>query len=179
MARPQKIYSEDEKTIIKKACKKCKNIKEQNRLLCLKLRIVKGFSSKYISEIVGYRASFVDEIISIYNKCGLTGIEAKKQGGNHKNLSFEQEKELLDSFSKQAENGKMLEVSDIITAYEKLIGRKVAKSIVYKMLGRHKWRKVMPRSEHPNKASDEEIEAYKKNHSNSARNGKFYHECDK
>lgn len=174
MSRPQKIYSEEEKITIKKAYKKSKNINEQKRLLCLKLRIVKGFSSKYISEIVGYCTTFVDQIISKYNKSGLIGIEAKQQTGNRKNLTFQQEKELLESFSKQAENGKMLEVSDIILAYEKLIGRKVAKSIVYKMLKRHEWRKVMPRSQHPNKASVEEIEAYKKNHSNSTKDGKFY-----
>ena len=174
MGRPQKTYSEEEKVAIKKAYKKCKNIKEQKRLLCLKLRIVKGFSSKYISEIVGYTTTFVNEIISTYIKEGLTGIEAKKQGGNRKNLSFIEEKELLDSFSKQAECGKMLEVSDIIEGYENLIGRKVAKSIVYKMLKRHSWRKVMPRSEHPNKASIDEIDAYKKNHSNSTRDGKYY-----
>ena len=178
MARPQKTYSEEQKKTIKKAYKKCKDIKEQKRLLCLKLRIVKGFSSKYISEIVGYCASFVDEIISTYNKYGLIGIEAKEQGGNHKNLTFEQEKELLDSFAKQAENGKMLEVSDIILGYEELIGRKVAISIVYKMLKRHGWRKIMPRSQHPNKASVEAIDAYKKNHSNSTRDGKYYLICN-
>jgi transposase len=174
MARPQKKYSEEDKIAIKKAYKKCKDTKEQKRLLCLKLRIVKGFSSKYIAQIVGYCSSFVDHIISTYNKQGLTGIDAKKQVGNRKNLTFEQEKELLDSFSKQAENGKVLEVSDIISGYEKLIGREVAKSIVYKMLKRYGWRKVMPRSQHPNKASIQEIDAYKKNHSNSTRDGKFY-----
>lgn len=174
MARPQKTYSEEDKKAIKIAYKKCKNTKEQKRLLCLKLRIVKGFSSKYISEIVGYASTFVNEIISTYNKQGLAGIDAKKQVGNRKNLTFLQEEELLNSFSKQAECGKMLEVSDIIEGYEKLIGRKVAKSIVYKMLKRHGWRKVMPRSEHPNKASIEEIDAYKKNRSNSTRDGKFY-----
>ena len=174
MGKSQKTYSEEEKMAIKKAYKKCKNIKEQKRLLCLKLRIVKGFSSKYISEIVGYTATFISEIISTYIKEGLAGIYAKKQGGNRRNLTFIEERELLDSFSKQAECGKMLEVSDIIVGYEKLIGREVAKSIVYKMLKRHEWRKVMPRSEHPNKASIEAIDAYKKNHSNSARDGKFY-----
>ena len=174
MARPQKIYSEEDKIAIKKALKKCKDTKEQKRLLCLKLRIVKGFSSIYISQIVGYCSSFVDQIISKYNKEGLTGIDAKKQVGNRKNLPLQQEKDLLESFSKQAENGKVLEVSDIISGYEKLVGRSIAKSIVYKMLKRHGWRKVMPRSQHPNKASVEEIDAYKKNHSNSTRDGKFY-----
>ena len=162
MARPQKTYSEEEKNAIKKAYKKSKNTKEQKRLLCLKLRIVKGFSSNEIAQIVGYTSSFVDEIIYTYNKQGLPGIEAKKQGGNRQNLTFDQEKELLDSYTKLAEAGKMLEVSDIIAGYEELIGRKVAKSIVYKMLKRHGWRKIMPRSQHPNKASIDEIDAYKK-----------------
>ncbi len=174
MARPQKTYSEEEKTAIKKAYKKCRNTKEQKRLLCLKLRIVKGFSSNYISQIVGYSSTFVNEIISKYNKQGLPGIEAKKQGGNRQNLSCSQEKELLDSFSKLAEGGRMLEVSDIIAGYEKLVGREIAKSIVYKMLKRHGWRKVMPRSQHPKKGSIEEIEAYKKNHLHSASDGKYY-----
>lgn len=174
MARPQKTYTEEDKTIIKKAYKKCKDVKEQKRLLCLKLRIVKGFSSNYISQIVGYSSPFVDQIVSTYNKEGLTGINAKKQVGNRQNLTFQQEKELLDSFSTQAESGRMLEVNKIISGYEKLINRTVAKSIVYKMLKRHSWRKVMPRSEHPNKASVEEIAAYKKNHSNSSRDGKYY-----
>ena len=39
----------------------------------------------------------------------------------------------------------------------------VAKSTVYNMLYRNNWRKVMPRSKHPKKASDEAIEVYKKN----------------
>ncbi|WP_373844382.1 winged helix-turn-helix domain-containing protein [Clostridium sp.] len=68
----------------------------------------------------------------------------------------------------------MLEVSDIIAAYEKLIGREAAKSIVYKMLKRHGWRKVMPRSQHPKKSTMEEVDAYKKNHSSSTRDGKFH-----
>lgn len=103
-----------------------------------------------------------------YSEEGLTEIDAKKQVGNRMNLTFQQGKDLLDSFSKQAETEKVLEVSNIILGYEKLIGRTVAKSIVYKMLKRHGWRKVMPKSERPNKASVEEIEAYKKNHLNSA-----------
>jgi len=174
MARPQKKYSEKEKKTIKKIYDKCKDIKEQKRLLCLKLRIVKGISSKEISEIVGYSLSFVDQIISKYNKHGLEEIKAKKQIGNRRNLTVKQEKELLNSFSKQAEAGKIVEVSDIIKGYEKLIGRKVAISIVYKMLKRHGWRKLMPRSQHPKKASIEEMDAYKKNHSNSTRDGKYY-----
>ncbi len=174
MARPQRIYSEQEKIEIKRAYKKSKNVKEQKRLLCLKLRIVRGYSSNNIASIVGYSSEFVDHIISNYNRFGLEVIAPKKQGGNHRNLTVEQEKEFLNSFSKLAEEGKMLEVSDIIKSYEELVGKTGVKSVVYKMLARHGWRKVMPRAQHPDKSSVEEIEAYKKNHRKNTRDGKFY-----
>ena len=77
---------------------------------------------------------------------------------------MEQEKELLATFKTEAETGKIVEVKEIIKAYEKLIGRSVVNSVVYKMLKRHGWRKLMPRSQHPKKASVEDVDAYKKNH---------------
>ena len=137
MARNQRKYSDKERNEIKNAYKQSKNVKEKNRLLCLKLRIEKGLSTKEIAEIVDFCESFVSEIISKYTRLGLSGILAKKQGGNHRNLSQEQENELLDFFKKEAEDGKVVEVKEIIEAYEKLIGRSVVSSVVYKMLKRH------------------------------------------
>ncbi len=95
---------------------------------------------------------------------GLLEIKAKKQGGNHRNLTVEEEIEFLAVFVEKAEAGKIVEVSEIIKAYEKLIGRSVGKSVVYRMLHRQGWRKIMPRNKHPQKANDEDVEAYKKNH---------------
>ena len=40
----------------------------------------------------------------------------------------------------------------------------MTRNMIYFLLQRHKWRKVMPQSRHEKKASDEAIEAYKKNH---------------
>lgn len=164
MARPQRKYSEKEKLEIKKAYKESKNVKEKKRLLCLKLRIEKGSSSKEIAEIVDFTESFVKEIISKYTKLGLPGIMAKKQGGNHRNLTVEQEIEFLKVYIEQAEAGKIVEVNEIIKDYEKLIGRPVKKSVVYRMLHRQGWRKIMPRNKHPQKANVDDVEAYKKNH---------------
>jgi transposase len=163
MSRPQKQYSEDQKSEIIKAYKCSRKTKEQKRLLCLKLRVCKGFKTNRIAEIVEYTPTFVDEIISRYNRLGLPDILIKKQTGNRRNLSCEEEKLFLETFYKQAEAGQMLIVSDIQTAYEKLVKKQVPKATVYNMLHRNGWRKVMPRSKHPNKASDEAIEAYKKN----------------
>ena len=40
-------------------------------------------------------------------------------------------------------------ISRVKAAYEQILGRKVPKSTVYRMLARHGWRKVMPRPRHP------------------------------
>ena len=56
----------------------------------------------------------------------------------------------------------MLEVSEIARAYEEKIGKKVSLVMIYLLLKRHNWRKVMPRSKHPKKADEQAIEAYKK-----------------
>ena len=40
-------------------------------------------------------------------------------------------------------------MSRVKAAYEEVLGRKVPKSKVYRMLARHGWRKVMPRPRHP------------------------------
>ena len=78
-------------------------------------------------------------------------------------MTPEEEKEFLEPFMQQALAGGILEVSEIIKEYSNKLEKKVSKSTVYDLLHRNGWRKVMPRSKHPNKASDEAIKAYKKN----------------
>jgi transposase len=49
----------------------------------------------------------------------------------------------------QSEKGGILEASRVKAAYEQVLGRKVPKSTIYRMLARHGWRKVVPRPRHP------------------------------
>lgn len=79
-------------------------------------------------------------------------------------MSYEEEEELLNQFKQEAAEGGTIDVSAILAAYEEKLGRSFEKSHgrIYDVLKRHGWRKVMPRSQHPNKASEEEIEASKK-----------------
>jgi transposase len=161
--RPQKTYTQEQKEEIKKLYKKTYNSKDRSRLLCLKLRIVQGLTIEQIAKITEYSLSSVSHIISLYNNNGIEDIFVKKCGGNHRNMTPEEEKEFLDPFRKKALAGEILEVSEIITTYSNVLDKKVSKSTVYDLLHRNNWRKLMPRSKHPKKASDEEIEAYKKN----------------
>ena len=65
-------------------------------------------------------------------------------------------------FQKQASAGQMVNVAEIKAAYEKAVGHSIGSGQIYCVLKRHNWRKVMPRSRHPKKASDEAIDASKK-----------------
>ena len=56
----------------------------------------------------------------------------------------------------------MVEISEIEEAYQEKVKHKIGNVQIYRVLRRHGWRKIMPRSKHPKKASEEAIEASKK-----------------
>ena len=71
-------------------------------------------------------------------------------------MTFEDESEFIESFSKKAKKWWILVVSEIKKKYEEMIWKKTHKSVVYKMLGRHDWRKIVPRPSHPKTDLDEQ-----------------------
>ncbi len=73
-----------------------------------------------------------------------------------------EEAAILAPFRERAEKGEMVEISEIAKAYQSAVDHPVSNGQIYFVLHRHGWRKVMPRSKHPKKASDEEIAASKK-----------------
>ena len=89
-------------------------------------------------------------------------IAGNHYGGNRRNMSFEEETTILAPFRERAEKGEMVEVIEIAKAYQSAVSHPVSKGQIYCVLHRHGWRKVMPRSRHPKKASEEVIEASKK-----------------
>jgi hypothetical protein len=77
-------------------------------------------------------------------------------------MTESEEKEILKSFKNNAEKGRVIIARDIKKAFDEKLGRDTGRGYIYMLLKRHNWRKVMPRSKHPNKATDEAIEASKK-----------------
>jgi len=123
-----------------------------------------GKKRKEIAEKTDFAKSYISELVSKYCNNGLSAIIENKYGGNNRNMSYAEEEALLGTFIKAVEAGQMIEVSQMKRAYEKAIGRSLENNHgqIYQVLHRHGWRKVMPRSKHPNKASEEAIEASKK-----------------
>ena len=123
-----------------------------------------GEKHSVISEKTDFCKEHVSRLVSKYRRQGISAIVENHYGGNHRNLSFAEEEALLAPFKEAAEAGQIIEVSEIKRAYEAAVGRSFERSNsqIYCVLARHGWRKVMPRSRHPKKASDEVIETSKK-----------------
>lgn len=140
---------------------KDKNVEKRIKALLLH---ASGKSREQIAEQTGYAKTYISELVSRYCKQGLSAVDGGNYKGNHRNLSFAEEEALLEPFRKAAEAGQIVEVSEIKKAYDTAIGRSTDRDHgrIYRILARHGWRKVMPRSKHPNKASEEACNASKK-----------------
>ena len=77
-------------------------------------------------------------------------------------MSEAEETRILGLFKERAKKGEVVEISEIAKAYQSTVDHPVSRGQIYFVLHRHGWRKVMPRSKHPRKASEEEIAASKK-----------------
>ena len=146
---------------IEHARKVNKNKRVENRLRVLALR-AEGTELNEIARITGYSRSYVSRLIATYCKEGIGAIVENHYAGNRRNMSLEEEAALLETFKQKAEQGQIIEVREIKAAYEAKVGHSIGGTQIYYVLRRHGWRKVMPRSKHPNKASEEVIEAAKK-----------------
>ncbi len=140
-----------------------KNKHAYRRLLIVALK-GEGHNDIEIAKIV---QTHPDNVRKMTKRYALEGMEElaqeRRKGGNNRNLSQADEEAFLAKFEKAAEKGQIVTTGDIAQAYDEFTGKNHAsKSTVYKLLHRSGWRKVMPRSKHPGKASDEAIEASKK-----------------
>lgn len=74
----------------------------------------------------------------------------KRWGGRRRALmTLEEEKAFLAPWVEQARTAGVLVVSPLRAALAEKLGRKVAPSVVYRLLARHGWRRVAPDTHHP------------------------------
>lgn len=154
-------FSVEEIAAIKAARREIKDKRADARLKTLELR-AEGMKSSEVAQATGFHAAYVTTLVAKYRDKGLEAFSGNHYGGNHRNMSFEEEAAILAPFKARAEKGELVEISEIKAAYQQVVGHSIGTSQVYYVLHRHGWRKVMPRSKHPKKASEEVIEASKK-----------------
>ena len=145
---------------IEAARKKNRNKNIERRLYVLVMR-AEGKSLEEISEKTGYHISTASKLIARYMRDGISAIAENQYKGNRRNMSFEEEAAILAPYIERAERGEMVDIKEIAAAYQKAVPHKISDTQIYYVLHRHGWRKIMPRSRHPKKASEEAIEASK------------------
>lgn len=148
-------FSEEEIAAIEEARKVNKDKRAEARLKALELR-AKGSKLKEVAEKTGFHEVYITALVAKYRNKGLEWIAGSNYGGNRRNMSVEEEAEILAPFRTRAEKGEIEE------AYQAKVDHQIGNSQIYFVLHRQGWRKVMPRSRHPKKASEEVIETSKK-----------------
>lgn len=155
------IITEEEYNHVKLLAKKNKNKRIDKRLKVIMLRY-EGHKNKDIAVITGYNCKFLSELFSEFKKHGAEKYVESKYKGNHRSMSYDEEDEILNKFSEKAGKGQQITVKEIKAAFDEKIGHDTGSGYIYMVLKRHNWRKVMPRSKHPKKADEEEINSSKK-----------------
>lgn len=141
------------------------NAKDQSvfkHIQAVYLKSKHGLSAEEIACIVGFSKGYVWSIHSGYRQNGEAVFVSGKRGGDyHRNISFAAEKALLSDIEAEGDLGRILDVKSIKNRYEGLACKTVHKTVIYRMLARHGWRKIAPRPYHP-KNDKEAVEEYKK-----------------
>lgn len=118
--------------------------------------------AREIAKHIGLAEQTVHNLVSHYNRRGPEALEGPGKGGRRRSyLSWEQEVAFLKSFEEKALTGQVATAMELKRLLEKKLGHEVDRSMVYKMLKRHGWRKVMPRPAHV-ESEREKQEAFKK-----------------
>ena len=123
-----KTYRFGEEQIRELECakKKNKNKRVDKRLEALLLRAA-GVKRSEVSEKTKFCEQYITDLTSDYQRNGISAIVESQYGGNHRNLSFEEEAELLAPFKEAAAHGQIVSISEILAAYEAKIGRSTQK----------------------------------------------------
>ena len=146
-------FSEEQHAEIKAARKANRDKQIDKRLEVLELRC-EGVSQKEIAEKTGYHRSHVCNLIKMYFEEGLQAVAETHYVGNRRNMSFEEEAEILEPFRQKAEQGQMLDIREIEKAYQEKVDHPIGHGQIYCVLKRHGWHKIMSRSKQSKKASE-------------------------
>ena len=163
MARPRRTDS----ALIQKAQEIVKNTQDARQLrqaLSVLLPAQMNTTLEQTAKLLGVgRATVVRYQRSYGDKQQVQEPARKSWGGRRRSLmSWEAEQDFLRPWEEQAKEGGLLVLSPIRAALAQQLGRPVARSVVWRLLARHDWRKVAPDTRHP-KSDPKVQEDWKKN----------------
>ncbi len=154
-------FRKEEIAAIEAARKRNRDKQVEARLKALELR-ARGLPAKEVAAATGFHPAYITTLVAKYRAKGLEYLSGNHYGGNHRNMSYAEEEAFLAPYEGKAKAGAIVDTREIEGAYQEKVGHSIGSGQIYRVLERHGWRKVMPRSRHPQKASDEVIATSKK-----------------
>jgi transposase len=119
------------------------------RRLVIWLAAGRRFHAEEIAEMVQGSPRSVRRWIHVYNERGPRGLDEDGRGGRRWGYATpEEERRLLSPLHDRAAKAELLTADQIRSEVEQALGHPVSLSYVYQLLGRHDWRKLVPRPRH-------------------------------
>ena len=156
MARPAH-YQDEELAWAKLLIETATSVQQLRRGQALLLPALTGASMQTTATLLGLGRNQVCVLRRQFrapDQAPLLGDQDQRGGRRRELLSLEEEARFVQGWSDQAKQGGALTVALIHAALEKKVGKRVPRSTVYRMLGRHGWPKITPSVTRP-KADDE------------------------
>lgn len=163
MRRPAPIKpwlsAEDLQTWVREA----KGREAYQKRLAIWLTFIGPYPAHHVASLLGVSKQAVWLWVSQYNQRGPEGLERAGRGGRRwAFLSWEEEEAFLDQLQERAQKGQVLTASQIYTPLCQATGQKLSLAYVYRLLHRHRWRKLGPRPRHV-QSDPRRQEEFKKN----------------
>jgi transposase len=146
------IHDEAEIEAAKRLAEEATSLMQLRQSQAILIPALTGASLETTAEIVGLSRDRVCVLRRQFRADDRQGVDAReRRGGRRRELmSVTQEVSFLAPWAEKAESGGVLVVPPMHAALEQVVGHKVPKSTVYRMLARHGWRKIAPDTRHPN-----------------------------
>ena len=117
---------------------------EFQRAQCLWLRVALKIKAQEVATALGWHVNPVRRFQARYLREGEAALKGPGRGGRRRqNLAARAERALLNRLLEAERPNEVLQARAVSEAYEKAVGRPVSRSIVYKMLTRNGWRRVL------------------------------------
>lgn len=122
-----------------------------------------GTSLEATAAVLGVGRATVPRLQAYFGAEVSTQPMARKVWGGrrHALLSVAEEEAFVAKWRAQAEAGELVVLSAVRVDLEKQLGRQVASEVFYRLMHRHRWRKVAPDTRHP-KSDPVQQEEWKK-----------------
>ena len=115
---------QEEIEAIERTRRENKDKRAEQRLKALGLR-TKGSRAKEVTHATGFCGAYVGRLVKKYRDNGLEAISGNHYGGNHRNMSEEEEAKILEPFKARAEKGELVEIREIAQAYQAAVDHPV------------------------------------------------------